>query len=276
MKQTIRLLGVFLSCIMMSACAQKMTKEVGQLNLQYNFPAEKTAQTDKTIALLSPEVMKPQVSPQMQPANSFVAAILAAQNGGGRKVDFNERYASEYEGPVRTAFDNSLQELLTRKGFHLKGPFGSFDDMAYNDRKSTYLALAPVLKIFIDKKVTDSSVSNWSKVKTETGSISVTGELQLNFIEPVTKERILAKRINLSDFNIQREYRVQAKLGSSGLMVDAITSNQELDDNSDKVLTEAVNEFYGKAMDRITTMISTEELLSYQKSVDELKGLKRY
>lgn len=285
MKQSTYLIFALLT-LMLSACATtpsgvipslapKLTREVGQLNLQYDFSAGQAAPTNQTIAILSPEVMRQQNTAQAMPAG-LAALIAASQGGQALRVDFNQRYAAGYEGQVRTAFDNAFQELLTRKGFHLKGPFASFDDMAYADRKNSYLALAPLLKIYIEKKVTDSDFSGWSNVRTETGTIMVSGELMLNFIEPVTRERIMAKRVNLGDFNIQRDYKVQAKVGTSGIMVDAMTSGQELVDNSDKVLTEAVNEFFARSMAKIATMVSTEELLSFQKSVADLKEMKRY
>lgn len=266
----------------MFGCAPKVTREVGQLNLNYNSQEKQAASTDKLIALVSPEVLKSQSNGQAQSQgnsnNPLVAAMLQQQilQSGGLKADFYATYESNYSTQVRTAVGNGIQEMLTRKGFNLGGPYGTFDDMAYGDKKKAYLALVPVLNLQIVDKVTKQDSTGLTRIHTTEGVVSIGGELLINLMEPMTKERIMSKRINLSSLNISRNYVKQAKVGSSGLMLDAIASNSELTDNSDKALTEAINEFYKLAMAKIDAMISVEEIISYSKQVDELKGMKRF
>jgi hypothetical protein len=263
-------------------CAPKLTREVGQLNLQYNSTEQSAAKSDKLIALVSPEVLKPQNNGQAQSQgssnNPLVAAMLQRQmlNSGGINTNFNGIYDQSYAAQVKNAMGNGIQELLSRKGFNLAGPFGTFDDMAYGDKKKAYIALVPVLNLQIVNKVTKQDSTRMTHIHTVEGVVSIGGEVLLNLIEPMTKERIMSKRINLSDFNISKNYIKQAKIGSSGMMFDAIASSNELTDNSDKALTEAINEFYTLAMAKIDKMISAEEIESFTASVQELKGMKRF
>ncbi|MBW4057182.1 MAG: hypothetical protein HIU83_17700 [Proteobacteria bacterium] len=266
----------------MLGCAPKLTREVGQLNLQYNSPEQQGAKNDKLIALVSPEVLKSQnngqAHSQRNANNPFLSAMLQQQmaESGGINTNFYGVYEQNYSPQVRTAIGNGIQEMLTKKGFNLAGPYGTFDDMAYGDKKKSYLALVPVLNLQIIDKVTKNDSTGLTHIHTIEGVISIGGELLVNLIEPMTKERIMSKRINLSDFNISKAYVKQAKVGSSGLMFDAIASGSELSDNSDKALTEAINEFYSLAMAKIDKMISVEEITSYSKQVDELKTMKRF
>lgn len=281
MKKMIIVLGLSMAMFTFG-CAPKVSREIGQLNLQYNSPEQQGVRSDKTIALVSPEVLKPQNNAQAQSQgagnNPFFAAMLQQQmmNSGEIKVDFISIYDQNYASQVKTAIGNGIQEMLTKKGFRLMGPYGTFDDMAYGDKKKAYLALVPVLNLQISNKITKDESTSLTHIHTLEGVVSIGGELLINLIEPMTKERIMSKRINLSDFNISKNYVRQAKIGSSGLIFDAIASGNELTDNSDKALTEAINEFYTQAMAKIDKMISTEEIVNYAKSIEELKGLKKF
>ena len=263
-------------------CAPKVAREVGQLNLQYNSTEQQGVKNDKLIALVSPEVLKMQSNGQAQSQgnanNPLISAMLQQQmlNSGGMNTNFSGLYEQSYSSQVRTAIGNGIQDMLSKKGFNLAGPYGTFDDMAYGDKKKAYLALVPVLNLQIADKVTKNESTGFTHIHTIEGVVSIGGELLINLIEPMTKERIMSKRINLSDFNISRKYVKQAKVGSSGLMFDAVASGSELSDNSDKALTEVINEFYTLAMSKIDKMISVEEIASYGKSVEELKGMKRF
>jgi len=262
-------------------CATKVTREVGQLNLQYNSP-EQSVKNDKLIALVSPEVLKSQNNGQAQfqgnSNNPLLNAMLQQQmlKSGGVVTNFNGQYEQNYSGAVKTAIGNGLQDMLTKKGFNLSGPYGTFDDMAYGDKKKAYLALVPVLNLQIENKETKNDSTGFTHIHTIEGVVSIGGELLVNLMEPLTKERIMSKRINLSDFNISRPYVKQAKVGSSGMVFDAVASGSQLTDNSDKALTEVINEFYTLAMAKIDKMISVEEIVSYGKQVEELKGLKKF
>lgn len=267
--------------VAMFGCAPKVSREVGQLNLQYNSPEQQTVKSDKLIAIVSPEVLKPQknnAQAQSQGAgnNPFLAAILQQQmmNSGG--LSFSTQYDQNYESQVRTAIGNGILDLLTKKGFNLAGPYGTFDDMTYGDKKKAYLAIVPVLNIQFAEKITKTDNTAFTHIQTVEGVVSIGGELLVNLIEPMTKELIMSKRINLSDFNINKPFIKQAKVGSSGLMFDAVAAGNKLSDNSDKALTEAINEFYTLAMSKIDKMISAEEIISYNQSVSELKGMKRF
>lgn len=268
---------MFFSFLFLSACAPKVHKEIGQLKLKYEFPEEQAVQSNLVISLISPSFQSKtdDTSKQLLASNPFLQAMMA-QGGMFNLPDFNMKLKEFYLQRVKTGFDNAFVDMITRKGFVWKGPFGSFDDMTYDDKKKSYLSLLPEMSIFIEKKGTSLADSKITKVVTERGSIVVSGEMLLSLVEPMTKERIMSKRINLSEFNICKEYIYQTKIGSNGLIFDAMTSGTELQDNTDKVLAEAINEFYTKSMDKIYKMISEEEILSYQVSVQELKELKRF
>lgn len=242
-------------------------------------------QNDMVTSIVSPEFITENKNSQSPSnSNSQFRAMMLAQSMGANSIDlasvnfadFGLMLNNKYKRPLIVGFHNSFVDLIAKKGFRWKGPYDYYDDMAYSDKKGCYLALLPKMNIYIQKGGKSVERYAMTQVVTETGQITVSGEMLLSFVEPMTKERIMSKRINLADFNICKEYIVQRKIGSKGMVFDAIASGSELRDNTDKVLAEAINEFYTKAMGKIYRMVSAEEILSYQTTIEELKGLKRF
>lgn len=240
-----------------------VVKEPGTLNLAYDFPQAQTKKTNLSIAIVSPQMAG---DPKM---NNMYVNMNQAQMAQPwlNPYFFNSRFFA-YKDQVITGFDNGLQELITRKGFNVKGPYSTFDDLTFNDKKEAYLALIPSLNVNIEKKGIQKGGS--FDVYTETGIIQVNGELRLDFIEPMTKEKVLVQRINLSSLNVEKPYKIQ---GTTGAIAAALVKSE---DTSDQALADACNEFYRKAMGKIWEFVSEEELLGYKKQIQDLKGLKRF
>jgi len=244
-----------------NGCSVKIpvNKEVGQLNLKYQIK-EKKQKVNKKIAIIAPE---------------FIG------RGGSR---FNTKLRENYKGRLSKSMSNSFEDLILKKGFTIGGKYKTFDDMTYPERKTTYMALIPTLNIYIDNKVTQEK--EYRLYHSEKGVIQISGELTLKMIEPLSKQMFMTKRINLSDFEISKSYiyEVQTRttnadgfgLGSiiSGIR-DKASVPDNIKDNTDKVLTEALNEFYEKAMSKIEKYISQEEILAVENDINHAKGTTR-
>lgn len=269
-------LALFAASGGISGCAfqKKVQKEVGVLNLQYEQKGTKNSNIDLPIAIISPEIAanaQPPSPPQQAP-NPMVAMMMQQS----RPTNFNHLFASGYSAKLYSALEYGLQQIVTHKGFTITGPFSAFDDITYGEKKNTFLALVPHLNIDIQNKVTDQNSNSISRVHSIKGIIQVAGELRIDLIEPMTGEKILAKRINLSTFNINKQYTKESQIAGGSMISNALTSQQSLTDNTDKALVDAINEFYAKAMAKIDTYISPDEISSFKDQVNTLKGLKRF
>lgn len=267
---------------LVSGCSIPVQREVGQINFAYQANNQ-GANTGYTIAIVKPELA---ATPQTQAAtsnNPFLAYAMAQQAQETRTVNFQDRFKSAYQEQLETALNNTVEELITKKGFQTMGPYSTFDDVTYGDRKKVYLASAPKLTINIEKKVQLKDCASF--YCTESGTIMITGELFLKLVEPLTQQTMLNKRINLSELKISRPYTFQVEYKPSNQDPMAALFAQifvrpfqpkQLTDNSDKMLTEALNEFYSKAASKIDTLLSREEILSYANDIKSIKELKRF
>jgi neuraminyllactose-binding hemagglutinin len=272
------LVGTVLS-IGFSGCGTKIAvkKEIGQLNFKYQIKNQKP-RVNKKIAIVSPTFSKVKIRRIKEIRNPFTGEIL---NIGSRNINFNRLFNNSYRDRLAKSMSLGFEDLMSKKGFIIGGKYETFDDMTYPERKSTYMALTPIININIDKKPTEQK--RHRLYYSEKGEIQVSGELIIKMIEPLSKQMFISKRINLSDFNIRKPYIHEAQFKSKtsrgfgvGSMIsgtiDKASAPSSLRDNTDKVLTEALNEFYQKAMPKIEKYISQEEILSLEKDVNSAKG----
>ncbi len=248
-------------CIPAPSKAPVQEKAVGTLSFKYNFGQPK-ARVNKKIAIVAPKF----------------SDIEARSNS---RSNFNHLMIP-YLKRLSKAMSSGFEELILNKGFTIGGKYKTFDDMTYPERKATYMSLIPIIDIDIDKKVT--STDSHMSYNTEKGVMQISGELVIKMVEPLSKQMFITKRIDLSDLEITKNYVYEAKKASKpsknsggfiGDLLDSAltgaTTPDNFNDNTDKVLTEALSEFYTKAMAKIDKYISQEEILALEKDVMSAK-----
>lgn len=260
-------------------------KESAVLNLNYHSSTHGEA-TGKVIAIVSPEFNKDNDVASARQANQpgvvpnpLLMAMMAAQQSVPRP--YANTAFQEYQPRLRMAMQGSIEEMLSNRGFKAKGPFATLDDISYIDKKGLYLVSLPKITLFFDERITRQECKNRGLLCTVEGNFTVTGELMYRLIEPLTGQALLTKRIDLSGLNISKAYRkeFQARNTSNGLdgaLIDKAVAPDVLRDNSDRVLVEATNEFYQMAMAKIDNLLSREEMLSFEKDIEQLKSIKRF
>jgi len=181
--------------------------------------------------------------------------------------------SKEFENALTVA----ISEIISAKGFKLKGPYESFDDITYRDKKMIYLVFRPKLELNIKAKATKReshpSYNHYEGVYTATGS------LILSVVEPMTGQTFIKRRINLSDLGVSEKYvyEVQKIAGSmTGQLIDAATAPTELLDTRAYAKAKLENELYKKVVAKIAKYIDREEIISFKPDILKLKGLKRF
>jgi hypothetical protein len=253
-------------------------KDRGQLNLAYEFKAAKEERKDYPIGIVKADIPTASKVKQQQPVqNPLLAAAMQQQQA---ILPPPETILVMYSSELKSKLSSGIEELVTRKGFNITGPYDSFDDMTFRDKQKVYMTLIPKVNILPENKITNTETNSLTKVTKTTGVIQVGGDYTVDFVEPLTKEKLLTKRINLSDLRIQKEYVSERQVGTASgvfsMAVQAAASAQTYTDNYDKAVTEAINEFYAKSMAKLEVFIESDELISYKEEVAKLKGLKRF
>jgi hypothetical protein len=272
----------FVFSLFFSGCATKIPvkKEVGNLNLKTG-KLKKSPPTEEIIAIVSPKIVmdsKVAKAQALSPQESLLS-LMMRNRMLNYNYDFNAAFVNSYEKRLEKALEDVLSEIIISKGFRLKGPYASFDDITYQDKKKIYLALIPKINLHIYNKIIKRE-RHRLYIHTE-GIIQVGGSVIISLVEPLTRQVFMKKRINLSDFNIQEPYIYEKQIttGDNSLIstvIDKASAPKQLIDTTDVALTKALNEFYTKAVNKINEYLDREEILSFKQDVLKLKGLKRY
>lgn len=258
----------------------QVKRDVGTLNLQ-SKELKQLETTKHVIAIVSPVIASNSATnTQNQTAQSPLAMMMMQRmRNANVNYNFNTAFSKSYSERLNKALENSISEIITSKGFKLKGPFGVFDDMTYQDKKKIYLAFIPKIDFTVENKVINTKRHRlYTHVD---GVIQIGGSVTISMIEPMTGQVFVKRRINLSDLNIQEPYIYEKQTsrggdGIVGMALDKGTAPDILKDTTDVALTNAINKFYAKTIDKINLYLDKEEILSFEKDILKLKGLKRF
>jgi hypothetical protein len=159
---------------------------------------------------------------------------------------------------MSTSMGNDFEELLTAKGFTIRGPFRSRDEMVYNDKQNSNFAL----QIEIDLQ------PNYNrKYKYEpglgaiirpyykmSGEITLGGNLVIVAASPVYGEKLWKKNIALDKATFT--YTGSLKWDA----VPSVAEELKQDNEFYNMLARELEKFYGKAMQLAWQQIETVEM----------------
>ena len=126
-------------------------------------------------------------------------------------VGRNPEYYVPPFNEMAVSMGNDFEELLTAKGFTMRGPFGSRDEMVYNDKinSSFIIEVGIELNPLYKRKATTSTKTNWGAIlntnapasvstKKMSGEITLAGNLVINAKSAQYGELIWKKNIALT------------------------------------------------------------------------------
>lgn len=162
---------------------QQLEQASRALAIQYNqLPAGSIFQG---IALQNDQE---KVQGQLRQANEVLKLIELIKSG-----------EKEVSGRVKTMQDafldsaqRDLERLLIAKGLKTSGPFKDHEDMTFSEKKDATFELPPTIKLAIApgaQPTFDPGETTW------TGEVAVSGEFSLILIEPMSGQKIWAKRL---------------------------------------------------------------------------------
>lgn len=172
----------------------------------------------------------------------------------------------------RKNMGNDFQEILTARGYILKGPYEAYDLMTYSDKTECQLGL----DIEIDLNIVQTS-GGWNHVPITNygygiksggyseyeGTLNLSGKITISIIETFTRQKLLIKSVPVPQENIKVKAEAQFEYGSTGLPID--------DPGVHNPLANSLSSFYKTTMKRGWDMLAKEELEHVQKQVPEIR-----
>jgi hypothetical protein len=128
-----------------------------------------------------------------------------------------------------------FQKVINARGLTLRGPFGRWDDMTFSEKEGSDLLLIPEFKVsvalgkvdYLKESGVGAVLSNLGSASSSAdsivyrvpkGQVDITGRVDLVILEPLTKEKLWVKGIDLGqqhvDWTANKKYRFIDSRGS--------------------------------------------------------------
>jgi hypothetical protein len=164
-----------------------------------------------------------------------------------------------------------FQALLTAKGFTALGPFASYDEIPFPDKKSSDLLLIPTVEL----SWTEPENPKWELADgfgpqrpwIVTGKGEVNGYINLVLRESLTRELMWSKRIVISQYEVP--YKVSVPAGP-GPAVDFLRDYNAITND----LAKGIEQQYANLMATAEKYLDPEEMRLVKKQAQELKDKK--
>jgi hypothetical protein len=238
--------------VALNSCFTAKPAVVSKQTFTYDYKTAKTEPPGSANLLVT--LIKPYY------ANDFVRTF------GGSDVFVN----------FRKFIGDDIEELLVDKGYHIKSTYPSFDNMTYDEKKESDVALQiEIVPTFTAAEGGWWQYSHFSmNGPTYTfgykGSVSLIGKINLIAIEPLSHEKIWIKSVDIPSIqNIQ----INTAHNLPAARVDINFLN---DPNVYNALGAALQQQYHGIMEQIDTYLDPREFLDLKGQIKELKNKKVY
>lgn len=186
--------------------------------------------------------------------------------------DFKANEAVDLYRNFRKSMGGDFEELLIAKGFRLKGPYDTRDEMLYSDKKTSHMMLAiEIVPEFTPtgqwRKHKDYVTNNYNY--SYSGMVTIGGKINMHGIEPLTGEKIWAKSVaipSVSNIVIATQQRYNQPNGNSLVVMK--------DPGVYNPIGKALSQVYGNILSKAEAHFSPEEFVALKSQIASLKSKK--
>lgn len=180
----------------------------------------------------------------------------------------------------QNSFEKDVEELLVDKGFRIKGPYQSFDEMVFNDKKDADIAI----EIEIEPRFTAADggwrgyvpfqlVASPTTQYYYSGTVSLTGKINMVGYEPLSHEKIWVKSVEIPNIVNIDVSTARRDFDRPVPGTDAAFLN---DVNVYNALGNAFKAQYNGILAKMDAHFDPQEFVSLKPQIKELKSKKGY
>jgi len=169
--------------------------------------------------------------------------------------------------------EQGFMNILAARGITVRGPFDSYDNIPFPDKKGSDLIFIPAIEFSLDLKDENathvSAIVDGSYGYNLTGKFVMSGKVNLVLREPMTRELMWIKNIEIN--KIEVPYNVSTRLTTpGGSSIKAVAAyNGILND-----VAKAIEKQYPTIMETAWKYFDPEEMKLVKKQTQELKDKK--
>ncbi|MBN1470708.1 MAG: hypothetical protein JW925_02940 [Syntrophaceae bacterium] len=168
------------------------------------------------------------------------------------------------------AVEKEYEAMMVRRGFNTMS-FQKIDDMTYPQKQACNLVLYPEFHLSIIDQPEEVEVS---EVK---GQAVLKGEFILNFLEPMSREKLWMKRISVQSqpFQFKYVFNWEPIREQKGNLIGYNRNGIKWDNRAQRAAV-GLTKFFEEVMKTSWNYFSPEELIILKKHSDEIRERKRF
>lgn len=168
----------------------------------------------------------------------------------------------------RSSMGNDFEEILTARGYILKGPYEEYDLMTYSDKTECELGLSADIKLNIDqtsggwtyRPIGSDGEQTLSEYE---GTLTLSGKITLYISETFTKQKLIVKSLPIPQIDLA----VKAESKYLGIKKEIPL----YDPGVHNTLANAMKEFYQSTMKRAWDLLPKEDLIRVKDQVPQIR-----
>lgn len=215
------------------------------------------------------------------PDYDFKPPASAASGSAQMKIAlFNPSYSGTFKysnkspfKQFRSGMSKDFEEILSARGYIIKGPFDAYDFMTYSDKQECELGL------FVDIDLDLEQISGGWKIipatpkrgfapassgyQTYSGILNISGKISIYIAETFTKQKLLIKSVPLPQSEVQVSADKNYELGTAGIPLDNIGVHNPV--------ANTLTDFYRTTLQQAWNLIETSEIAHVNAQVPEIR-----
>lgn len=200
-------------------------------------------------------------------------------SSNGRILTNQANEFGKYSEQFKSNFRQTIEKLFQKQGYQVIDIDGvEHNDIPFNERKQGYIAVVIKGNIEVDESLTGAKGSDNpfdSSSRTLNGSYSVSGNVKIRFLEPLSGQVMDSLNINISKFNIKEPFTISRE-ANAGTFLFGNMASPDVKDNSYDSTRKALNQTWAKLFDKIDNKIIYQTINSYEKDIKKIKNNKRF
>ncbi|MBI3753039.1 MAG: hypothetical protein HY266_03205 [Deltaproteobacteria bacterium] len=239
-----RLLTIAIALLPLSCAAPQQH----MLSLSFNSSSANSSKTEIKVALVRAKYSGV-AALQQQMAQSPFGSLIE----GNMPADYQikSKYNKDYVLTLQNSISTDLEKVISAKGMKVHRSFDSMDEISYSDKKNMDLIVQPEFDFgpIVTNKRSCHPVVGCS----DSGTILFAGKLKLNFIEPLSKEIIITKTLDITSLGYNNSVRYESAEGADNQLIDLL------------------NNIYPRLLAKVEIAIDTEEVKQSLRDIQHLK-----
>jgi hypothetical protein len=222
-------------------------------------------------------------TPLIVPDYTFSPPSPVAPGSSGLKIAmldpiFKGNFIYSNKSPFkqfRASMGKDFEQILTARGYILKGPYDAYDLMTYSDKSECQLGLEIEIDLNLVKTSggwTYTPMTNYGygitsgNYSTYEGTLNLSGKITISIIETFTQQKLLVKSVPVpqEDINVKAEANFPGNIMNSELIPIE-------DSGVHNPITNSLSSFYKSTMQLGWDMLSQEELQHVQNQVPGIR-----